>query len=323
MKKSKKVENFQKPDEHKTKSDLVEKELPLPNSDNSESGLKLRNKLLNLIESSTSHGLPNIVRSSRISMKILWTVCFLAAFGVCIWMIQQSVSDFLSYDTVSKIEVINEASPVFPSVSICNVNPLTTTDAQNLVGDVLSNIGYKLSGPVKNRDYYLYLLDWANKIALLWAANPDYGDDKRKQLGKFTIIDCHFNEINCSINDFEWFFHNELGNCYRFNTNGSNGLKQSIRPGSNYGLRLQIFLDSYDNKYTFKYDQGLRILIHNSTIKPSASEGVDIGSTKQSNIAVKRTFIKKQADPYSDCQDLSNFNSEFYQFIINSNLTYR
>ena len=94
MKDSKKVENFQKPDEQKAKPELKE----LPSVDIAESGLKLklRNKILNLIETSTSHGLPNIVRSSRISMKILWTVCFLAAFGVCIWMIQQSVSDYFN-----------------------------------------------------------------------------------------------------------------------------------------------------------------------------------------------------------------------------------
>ena len=315
MKVSNKVENFETPDEHKAKSKL--KEFLGRNG----SGLILRSKILNLIETSTSHGLPNIVRSSRISMKILWTVCFLAAFGVCIWMIQQSVSDFLSYETVSKIEVITEASPVFPTVSICNVNPLTTTDAQNLVEFVLPFVGYNISEPLSpNSVGYLY---WANKIALLVAANPDYGDDNRKKLGDFLITSCHLNEIECSMKDFEWFFHNELGNCYRFNSDSSSGLKKSIRAGSNYGLSLQIFLGSYNNKYTLKYEQGLRILIHNSTIKPSASEGVDIGSTKQSNIAVKRTFIKKQADPYSDCQDLSNFKSEFYQFIINSNLTYR
>ena len=55
MKVSNKVENFETPDEHKAKSKL--KEFLGRNG----SGLILRSKILNLIETSTSHGLPNIV----------------------------------------------------------------------------------------------------------------------------------------------------------------------------------------------------------------------------------------------------------------------
>lgn len=40
-------------------------------------------------------------------------------------------------------------------------------------------------------------------------------------------------------------------------------------------------------------------------------------------ITVKRTFTKKYPSPYSSCIDLSTFSSNLYEFITNSNQTYR
>jgi len=143
---------------------------------------KLLKKLYDLVESSTSHGLPNIFRTQRIFIKIIWAFCFAVALGACLYQVYNGFFDYFQYDTVSKTEYITEIPSVFPTVSICSVNPLSTGDAQNLVEKKLIEIGFDLT------KYNLSManisnLIIANKLALLEAYNPDYGDENRKKLG--------------------------------------------------------------------------------------------------------------------------------------------
>ena len=49
--------------------------------------IKIFKKIIALLEVSTSHGIPNIVRSNRISVKILWTICFLVSVLFCSFMV--------------------------------------------------------------------------------------------------------------------------------------------------------------------------------------------------------------------------------------------
>jgi hypothetical protein len=66
-----------------------------------------------LLEGSTTHGIPIIIRTSRISIKILWAICFLVALAACSYMVIKGVSDHLEYETISKIEYITEISNIF------------------------------------------------------------------------------------------------------------------------------------------------------------------------------------------------------------------
>jgi len=214
-------------------------------------------------------------------------------------------------------------------VSICSVNPLSTGDAQNLVEKKLIEIGFNLTKnniSIANVGY----LATANKLALLEAYNPDYGDENRKKLG-FNIQSfmlCMFDEIQCIIaSEIQWYYDVLLGNCFRFNSGfnisgHSIPLKQTINPGINNGLNLYLMLEYPANKYSHAPSEGLRVFIHNNSANPSQSTWVDIKLTEMTNIAIKRTFIQKQPYPYSECIDLDNYDSEYYTFIKSTNKSY-
>ena len=63
--------------------------------------------------------------------------------------------------------------------------------------------------------------------------------------------------------------------------------------------------------------------MHNSSFKPIVSDSVMLEPKKSSYVSVKRTFIRRQPSPYSQCIDLSGYSSRFYDLIIASNQTYR
>jgi hypothetical protein len=91
---------------------------------------RLKVKASNLIISSTSHGLPNIFRTQRISLKIMWLFFFVMCTCIGFFMVYSTISNYLKYEVVTRIEVINEIPAEFPSVTIINskdpqsINPL-------------------------------------------------------------------------------------------------------------------------------------------------------------------------------------------------------
>ena len=64
--------------------------------------------------------------------------------------------------------------------------------------------------------------------------------------------------------------------------------------------------------------------MHDASISPSSSEGINVKSGTLTNIGIKRTVIHKSPSPYSDCVDLkSSFDSDLYRHIVKSKKVYR
>jgi hypothetical protein len=285
-------------------------------------------KVLEISRGSTSHGIPNIFKPTRAPIRVLWTVCFLAALTTCSFMIFLSITDYYSYDVVTKYETVSEIPSPFPAVSICNVNPLTTQEAVNLTEFFLESefnlpnlSDYALT---PNDNIFLY---WANKLSMVNAIIPDYGEENRLKLGSSgSIISSSFNGLYEY--DFVSYFDINYGNCFRFNS-GKNStghkvpIKFSYKPGIQSGLNVIMYLPASVNRYSWAFNEGLRIFLHNSSLEPSEADAVDISPGKQTNIAIKRTFAYKQPDPYSSCINLANFDSALYRSFKESSKIYR
>jgi len=80
---------------------------------------EIKKNSINIVRASTIHGLPNIFRSSNYYTITIWTICFAASFCVCSYFIVKNILDYLSYDKVTTISVINEHKSLFPTVSVC------------------------------------------------------------------------------------------------------------------------------------------------------------------------------------------------------------
>ena len=78
------------------------------------------------------HGFPNIFESERTFFKVMWSLLLLASAVGCIYFIQRITTDYLNYDVITKIELINENPMRFPAFTICN-----TIDSQNTIDKML------------------------------------------------------------------------------------------------------------------------------------------------------------------------------------------
>ncbi len=79
----------------------------------------IKQKCIELLQASTAHGLPNMVRTKNSLIVLMWSICFLIATGLCSYITIQSLIDYLKFDTVTSINEISENKSQFPTVSFC------------------------------------------------------------------------------------------------------------------------------------------------------------------------------------------------------------
>jgi hypothetical protein len=104
------------------------------------------------------------------------------------------------------------------------------------------------------------------------------------------------------------FFLNRA--CYQFNggSEEDNFLSKEIRTqkksGWLNGLRLELFAGNPHTQQEYTFKSGMRVIVHNQTVRPFANEdGVDVPTSMQTNLAIRRTFVRHLPTPYSSCID--------------------
>jgi hypothetical protein len=78
---------------------------------------KIFEKSIEIGLGSTSHGIPNILKSDRKCLKIMWLVSFLLSSSVGIYLVIQSFINYFSFDVVTSIKVIKEIPTEFPAIT--------------------------------------------------------------------------------------------------------------------------------------------------------------------------------------------------------------
>jgi hypothetical protein len=132
-------------------------------------------------------------------LKILWSVCLLAATGVCSFLIYKSIASYLDYDVVTTLNVIADTPSLFPVITICNTNFVSNHKSLNYSKKVL--VGNNFSTLLKSYESYRYYVP-------MTANHPNYTDEFRKELGQSweeMLLGCIYNNEDCR-DDWVWHF---------------------------------------------------------------------------------------------------------------------
>jgi hypothetical protein len=272
------------------------------------------------LEGSSIHAIPNITRNKFYSIKFMWLICFLASFGVCAWLIFESIADFLKFEVVTKFYIKNEDSLRFPIINICNLNFFATPysfQISNILSDMFNST---INNAVTAKILTNYLIK-TNKM------------DKNKvgfDLNEI-ILNCNFIQKPCNLtNDFEEYFDPFNGRCFRFNS-GKNMFDKFVdqkyiyQSGSLGSLQLELFIGSaVSNNKPFSIENGFNIFVQDDQF--DSNEGVKISPGSSTVIALSKYRIKRKPKPFSDCTEdltkIESYPSDFYKKIFSPNKTY-
>jgi hypothetical protein len=282
--------------------------------------LKIKETIKSIIEDSTIHGIPRLVKPNSWISKIAWMLFFIGSISYCIYLILTAILDYLQFNTVTNIETIKDMPADFPIITICNLNQLQTNYSSQ-IRQKYSEMNYIFS------DLQMINLYLMNEFSSL-------NDSFKKSLTyslKESLISCSINMMPCFSTDFVWRFDPIYGNCYSFNT-GFNSSKKSSdviqisKAGNMNGLRLKLFIDNPKNIPDFIERSGYHVIIHNQTYAISANEGYDISPGIETNLAVNKVYQTLKPKPHSDCivlNTINSFDSYLYKAIYKLNQTYR
>ena len=278
------------------------KKITLQNTKNEQ---KIKLILLKQLEewclSSTTHAIPNICRSQYKLLKIMWLIFFLLSAGYCSYLIALSVQNYFSYPVTTTVQIINDPSVVFPTISICNLNPFITNNStiSSKYASILDAAKIKFD---QSPDLYQSATSRMLKNYTKFLPN----DEKKmasKQLSDMFVF-CKFNSIPCPPNQFVWYYDFDYGNCYKFNADTSN-LNYVGKNGMDASLRIELSAGYYNYSEPYVFNSGIRIVIHNASNERLfiTDDGLDIEPGKATKIGIKRTIFQKLGQPYSDCID--------------------
>ena len=108
----------------------------------------LKTILAEIILASSIHGIPGIIRTKKVSFKLVWATSFLISTAVCAFMLINSISDYFDYDLVTTTTVKTEIPAIFPKITICNSNPIMTNDGVKYVNKIFNEWN------ISNKDFY-------------------------------------------------------------------------------------------------------------------------------------------------------------------------
>lgn len=177
----------------------------------------LKESILPIVLSSTIHGYPNIFEHKTIFFKILWFTFLCCSIAGCSYLITRTLTDYFNYDVVTEYDIVYEVPTEFPCVTICNLDPFVSDYSEDIIKNLLMNIGLSFSSLATLLKSDLKLVQYL----LLLNAHATLNDTQKQLLGhpfEKMLISCNFNWKDCSIEDFEWYYDIIYGNCYRFNS---------------------------------------------------------------------------------------------------------
>ena len=258
--------------------------------------------------STTCHGLPNIMRTENILLKIFWLLCLLASSVLCSIVVIQSVNEYLEFDVVTKIRVKNEKSTTFPAITLCHMNPFSTKSGNEFFSNLLRD---QINSSLTSSNEIINHIE-RTKIQAKYKINSLEFDQQKRKSFTIPIEDmlffCSFISFECNHTFFDYLYNSDFGNCYQFKY----GFETTFT-GENGGLYLILFVSNSMNNY---FANGLRVFIHNPQRAPAYSDEVHIKPNTKANIGIKKTVTIKEPSPYSDCTSLDTFDSFLYQETI-------
>ncbi len=250
--------------------------------------------LLELCKDTTCHAIPRIVKSERLFVKIVWSISFLIFLTWSFYSIINSVTDYLNYDYITNIQIIQQDNSDFPEIIICNLDNFQTEKGREFLKNNLVFNEYEIQ----------MQYDISNKI---FALNDSYKQSLSLSLNE-SILRCYFNGIKCNFEEFTWTFHRLFGNCFSFNKKlNENKIKSQKTVGFKMGLRLDLYVGDIDTMPDFIFNSGYRVIIKNQSTAISSQEGYFVPSGFETNILLMRVFKEMLELPYNDCI-VENYN---------------
>ena len=265
------------------------------------------------LEDTTIHGVYHVFKAPSLPRKILWGIVFTVATISLLVTIVNRLIFFLSFSTATTIFLETDLREIaFPSVTICNLNPVRYSYAEqnNLTG--LVNFLYNSLG-ANNSQCSSIVADIGNATS---KPVRDILFEGRSLLDDF-VIDCTFLGSDQSLFSCKQNLSltlTRIGYCYSFNSDVAAKIVTVSNSGARYGLR--VILDIQQEEYLpVLAAAGVRVTIQPRGVPPEPDErGVLVPPGEEALIQIRAqeiedgSTLRKCRSPDTELSFFSGYN---------------
>ena len=265
--------------------------------------------LKEFMSETTMHGVQYIFRGASL-LRFIWLLGVLGALAGFIYFFATAVTDYLHYETNTKIDIVGRSQLPLPAVTICNSNIAQSSSLSDPVKypQYMENIAFTcdLFDTVGTSDCPLS----QNETAKIVAADYRTAKDILKNIGQpktSMIIDLVVNELNTALgksggtlyrNSSEFDTITTSGGvCHTFNMYGSH--PNITRIGVLNGVRFLINVDQTEYAGVTLLSAGVEVYLHTpgeSIIR--GRNAIYIGPGERANIVLKPVYRQVLNKPY-------------------------
>ena len=253
-------------------------------------------------------GVPNIIRSDSLALKIFWLLAFIASGSVCVALICATVHEYLMYEVTTVRRFIPQPIAKYPAITICLVNPFNTDYSVELLA---------ATNKTFRGDYTRTIIDMEMHVKETTGAYMS--DEQKRKLSNLTqiLMYCKVPGGYCNESWFQWVWHPLYLGCYRFNS-GFNSDNQPVEPIvtmmtgiEDYSIiEMQLFAglpDFWSDEIGTYGQRGFYVFVHNETEYPynNVPSPVLVTPGLGTFMNIERTFHKQFNQwpfTYSECR---------------------
>jgi hypothetical protein len=206
------------------------------------------NLLKEILYNSLAQAFIKTFLTPHLTLKFFLAIFIIVSSCLSSYLVIQSILAYLTYGVSTASRIIHEMPMLFPKVTFCNFNWLTTQYAYNLT---------RHPGT-----FHLYNLSNENKKKL----GHDLDD---------ILLECFFNLKPCNSSDFVWSFDEYYGNCFTFNSGLTGNFSRTTIACPDCGLQLKLYVNIYELLIDESNGLGALIRIGNSSYSTYYSNTVD------------------------------------------------
>ena len=215
---------------------------------NSSSKRRRRSIIREFCLNTSTHALPGVARSTSWHNRLFWSISFVCASGVMLYLIIQAIQAYLAYPTQIGLNIVNEWPQYFPAFSFCNAGFLRF----DLF--IQSFVNYTNAFNLTNtNDTSTLSPSQANYISrfILSQLNSNQSLQPFFYSLSSMLYKCSYNNQPCSTSDFIAFTTSAYGSCYTFNARLTNTSPDSIRYGNQNGSNGKLELGLYVHSHQY------------------------------------------------------------------------
>ena len=254
------------------------------------------------LDKTTVHGIVHVFKAKSPIRRIFWILIFITAFGGCTYNVLERFYYRLTFPTATTSTFeFDEAGVPFPAVTICNMNSIKRSYAEenNLTAVIdLLYSPFVATGNTEECNGVLNSTQSAKSNASLHTIF-DEGQLSREEF----IIKCSFggdsttdDYKNC-VTDFEPIY-TKVGKCYTFNS-GLNGADERYVKvnGQRFGLRLVLNIHQEEYLSPLNSNAGIKVSVQPQGVVPLPEEqGVSIPPGRNAYIDLNLEEVTDQTE---------------------------